>query len=177
MIYFTADQHFGHKNIITHCERPFENAFQMDKTIIENWNDIITKEDTVYILGDFSLHSKPEFVYENYIQKLKGNIVFVYEKYTHDKWLDKAYKSKELKINIATAIHMVNYENLKIFCTHCPLYTWPAEYYGSIHLHGHSHGNSGNKKNRYDVGVDVNNFKPLSVVEIINILKDRNEKL
>jgi calcineurin-like phosphoesterase family protein len=173
MIYFSADQHFGHTNIIKYCERPFENTFQMDKQIIENWNNIITKEDTVYVLGDFSLHSKPEFVYENYIQKLKGNIIFVYEKYTHDKWFDKVYKNNVIKINIATSIHLVNYEGIKIFCTHCPLYTWPAEYHGSIHLHGHSHGNSANKKNRHDVGVDVNNFKPVSIVEIMKILESK----
>jgi calcineurin-like phosphoesterase family protein len=51
MIYFTADLHLGHANIIRHCDRPFANAAEMDDALIANWNRRVRSSDSVYILG------------------------------------------------------------------------------------------------------------------------------
>jgi len=53
--FYIADTHFGHKNIIKYCNRPFEDALTMDATMIENWNKVVTPEDTVIHIGDFAL--------------------------------------------------------------------------------------------------------------------------
>lgn len=53
MIYFTADTHFFHSNIINLCDRPFKNVDEMNKVLIRNWNSYITELDEIYILGDF----------------------------------------------------------------------------------------------------------------------------
>ena len=53
MIYFTADPHFCHSNIINMCERPFANLEEMHSALIENWNALVSKMDEVNILGDF----------------------------------------------------------------------------------------------------------------------------
>lgn len=34
MIYYTADPHFGHRNILAHCNRPFSSVEEMDKALI-----------------------------------------------------------------------------------------------------------------------------------------------
>ena len=52
MLYFTADLHLGHANIIRHCGRPFASVEDMDRCLIDNWNRRVRPEDTVYILGD-----------------------------------------------------------------------------------------------------------------------------
>lgn len=52
MIYFTADTHFGHCNVIRFCDGPFASAEEMDEAMIQNWNERVTGNDTVYILGD-----------------------------------------------------------------------------------------------------------------------------
>ena len=60
MIYFISDTHFHHHNIINYCNRPFKDVNEMNKIIINNWNNIVTENDTVYHLGDFCLFSDEE---------------------------------------------------------------------------------------------------------------------
>ena len=52
--FFIADTHFGGENIRRYENRPFETAEEMDEKLIENWNRVVSEEDTVYVLGDFS---------------------------------------------------------------------------------------------------------------------------
>lgn len=54
MIYFTADTHFGHSNIIEATGRPFQTVERMNAALIANINDRVSTADTLYILGDFS---------------------------------------------------------------------------------------------------------------------------
>ena len=52
MIYFTSDMHLGHKAVIRMQNRPFENVEEMNRILIDNYNSVVHKDDTVYILGD-----------------------------------------------------------------------------------------------------------------------------
>ena len=62
MIYFTSDLHLGHHGIITMRNRPFANVEEMNRTLITNFNAIVNKNDTVYILGDLAHHMQVEDV-------------------------------------------------------------------------------------------------------------------
>lgn len=42
MIYFTADTHFGHVNVIKMSNRPFADINEMNKTLITNWNSFVS---------------------------------------------------------------------------------------------------------------------------------------
>ena len=48
----TSDIHLQHKNIIKYCSRPFQTVDEMDEQIITNWNEVVKKNDTVFIIGD-----------------------------------------------------------------------------------------------------------------------------
>jgi calcineurin-like phosphoesterase family protein len=151
MIYFSADQHFSHQNILKLCNRPFSSIEEMNETIINNWNVTVSKNDTIYILGDFAWRNPKPF-----IERLNGNKIFILG--GHDKKL-KGEKLLEVKIN-----------DIAFVLCHFPLYSWNKEYYGSIHIHGHIHNNPiAYKHNRINVGVDVWNFYPVSIEQIIQL--------
>ena len=52
MIFYTADLHLGHENVIAYSKRAFENCAEMLDVIIQNWNSVATDNDEVYIIGD-----------------------------------------------------------------------------------------------------------------------------
>lgn len=90
MKYFIiSDTHFGHKNIIKYCDRPFKNVEEMDKTLIENWNKTVSNQDTVLHLGDFALCSKERA--RQIMSQLNGKKILI--KGNHDNWSDEFYRS------------------------------------------------------------------------------------
>ena len=58
-IFYTADLHLGHANIIKYCNRPFKDVDQMNETLIRNWNSRVKPEDTVIHNGDFCFKNTP----------------------------------------------------------------------------------------------------------------------
>lgn len=164
MIYFTADPHFGHQNIIKYCNRPWKYWDEMDEALIENFNSVVTDKDVVYLLGDIAFH-KPV---QDYMGRLRGKEHHLIMG-NHDKMVHC--------MNMFHSISQVKALNIKgipnIWLSHYAHRTWPASHYGSIHLFGHSHGmlhiEPGAKC--IDVGVDAWNYKPVSLDEIIEYIK------
>ena len=67
-IWFTSDTHFGHKNIIQYCSRPWDNVEKMNEDIINNWNAIVKPNDIVFHLGDVSFRNKEKtYIYRKRI--------------------------------------------------------------------------------------------------------------
>lgn len=156
MYFFTADEHYGHKNVIKYEDRPFKNIEEMDKILIENNNEIVTDNDVVVHAGDFSFYNK-EKTYRDIITKLKGNHIFL--EGNHDRWL----KSKQLWQKRIGEYYIV--------VCHYAMRTWPRSHYGSIQLYGHSHGHLPPEGKQMDIGVDTNNFYPYHFSEIVKIIE------
>lgn len=70
-IFFTADLHFRHANVIDFESRPFASVEEMDQTLIQNWNDTVTPTDEVWVLGDYSLPSGRKKAL-GYLEQLNG---------------------------------------------------------------------------------------------------------
>lgn len=61
-IWFIGDTHFGHRNIIRYCARPYDSIESMESALIANWNNVVGKEDRVFMLGDFALCGKEKII-------------------------------------------------------------------------------------------------------------------
>lgn len=72
MIWFTADTHFGHKNILEYSARPFSTVEEMDEALISNWNNKVASDDEIYHLGDVALCSPSKL--NKILDRLNGKI-------------------------------------------------------------------------------------------------------
>ena len=171
MIYFTADHHFGHANVIKHCNRPFATAEEMDESLIQNWNATISQKDEVYILGDFTMRPASEAL--KYLTRLNGRKYFI--KGNHDRFLKgKGINLIEKEFEWIKDYHALNVDGKCFILFHYPILEWANYYRGSIHLYGHVHNSQtsakrleGLKGPAFNVGVDVNDYRPVSIKEII----------
>ena len=83
-IYITSDQHFFHDNIIKYCSRPFETHKDMNQIIIDNYNEIITPEDTVIHLGDLSANVRKHIpAFKDILNSLNGNKILLRGNHDH----------------------------------------------------------------------------------------------
>jgi calcineurin-like phosphoesterase family protein len=137
MILFTADHHFGHANIIKHCNRPFTSVEEMDAALLVNWNNAVKPADTVYILGDLFFRNAVST--SDYLQQMNGKKYLIIG--NHDKdWMKKTdlqryFESVERMMEISDGAH-------KITLCHYPLMTWNSIAKGAYMIHGHIHENT-----------------------------------
>lgn len=69
MIYYIADNHFGHEKVIGYCDRKFKDVVEMNDYMLECWNSTVRKDDDIYIIGDLAFRKD---TLEDYIMKLNG---------------------------------------------------------------------------------------------------------
>jgi calcineurin-like phosphoesterase family protein len=73
--YYTSDPHFGHANIIRFCDRPFPGVSAMNARLVQLWNETVTDEDTVWVLGDVALGALDESL--EHVGRLAGHKILV----------------------------------------------------------------------------------------------------
>lgn len=172
MIWFTADTHFGHANIIRYCDRPFETKQEHDETLIRNWNAVVSPKDHVYHMGDLGFGS-PEYLRRT-LAKLHGQIHLI--KGNHDRNVVEIME----RFVFIKDVHFLKtqYKNRKveIYLSHYAHRTWPKSHIESspsYHAYGHSHGKLPPYGRSMDVGVDAWNYQPISLEFFIEEI-DRN---
>lgn len=158
--FFTADEHYGHTNIIKYCARPFKTISEMDNMLIANHNSVVMSDDIVVHAGDFTMGKTYQEVIKRYINRLNGQHVFI--KGSHDRWLG---------FENAPYIWERTIEGQFIVVCHYAMRTWAKSHYNSWQLYGHSHGRLPPQGKQWDVGVDNNNFYPISFRQLAAIMK------
>jgi calcineurin-like phosphoesterase family protein len=173
MIYFTADLHFAHKNVINLCNRTFETVEDMDMALIRNWNGTVRPNDEIYILGDFTM--KPAEVAHARLSLLNGRKYFI--RGNHDRFLNN-YEEYAGDFIWVKDYYMFKYDGRKLVLFHYPIMEWDGFFRGAIHLYGHIHNSKVSAvyvKNiigpAFNVGVDVNDYKPVSIDKIFIMAK------
>lgn len=173
MIYFTSDLHFDHNNIIKHCNRPFNSVSHMNSALIQNWNSTVKNDDEVYILGDFTMQDANTA--HRFFSLLNGKKYLI--RGNHDKFIEDFEEHIDDVVWIKD-YYVLNYQKRKFVLFHYPILEWEGYGKDSIHLYGHIHNNVKSiektkllNKNSYNVGVDVNNYAPISIEDIIRKTK------
>lgn len=165
MIYFTADTHFGHKNIMNFCPktRPYKSVEDMDADLVYRWNSLVSDDDIVYFLGDFKFSN---VMYEKYLNGKKHLILGNHDRRNNVDGWESISSYKEIKLDG------------KLICLfHFPISAWNRQQYGALHLHGHTHGNNHDRPdvpcvpNRLDVGVDATGKIAISWEEVQEQIK------
>lgn len=188
-VFLTADDHFGHSNIIGFTNRPFRDSEQMDNALIDNWNEVIGAKDTVIHLGDLTLSGYRDA--QRYLARLNGNIKILTNPWHHDKyWLEGLDKhAKKLKSASGIEVELLppmvvleipelgnEHHPLAVTLCHYPLAVWDRKHYGAWHCHGHSHGEFKYDADDYaiDVGVDATNYYPIDLGGVLDYMYSRN---
>lgn len=190
--FFTSDWHIGHHNSIKFDKRPFRDLNHMHGVLVNNYNSVVSREDTVYFLGDVGTAFTADS--SSLIHKLEGTKVLVlgnHDKKSNRQWLNAGFK---VVLNMAA----ITVGKQLVTMTHCPLRgikreevagmrgavdgeNWHGESkhhnfslpdFGQFHLHGHIHSRKdkpGSKKilgRQMDVGVVANNYRPVSFSQV-----------
>lgn len=124
-IYLVSDTHFNHENIIKYCNRPFKDIYEMNDTIIKNWNSLIKENDIVYHLGDFGFGTKEEL--KTIFDKLNGKKYLIMG--NHDKRSGKKFYKELGFLEVYKEYQIGN-----ILLTH-----YPQEVLNLFNFYGHIH--------------------------------------
>lgn len=180
-LFFTSDTHLGHFNICKYCHRPFQSRSEMDQTLIANWNSVVPEDGIVVHCGDFMLpHENNIKEYMKYLNKLNGRVLLI--RGNHD--IIELLTSNEKLISVQDKA-VVEVEGIKIYAEHYPC----AAFNGDYHVYGHVHTlNDGKcygldaeameamKRVTYDVGVDQNNYTPVSFWKLCDVIREQMSK-
>lgn len=166
---YIADLHFGHNKVIQFDHRPFADCDEMDRILIQLWNNRVQPDDDVYVLGDFAYRNeKPE---EWYLEQLKGKKHLVIG--NHDQHLLNNSKALAYFETIDKMLHISD-NGSQICACHFPIAEWNGFYKGHYHIYGHIHNKTEetyqfmkNRKNALNAGCMLHNYTPVSLKELI----------
>lgn len=161
-IWFTADLHLCHENIIRFCNRPFPDTEAMNARMIAELQARVRPDDDLWILGDFAA-SKATIAQRAAVRAMfdaiPGRKHLVVG--NHDRsWI------RELPWNSVASMADIVVDGQRLFLCHYPMVTFPGARRGGLQLFGHVHQNWAGTRNSINVGVDLWDFRPISVSKI-----------
>lgn len=175
-IFFTSDLHFNHAAIMKFCNRPFASVEEMNEKLIENWNNVVGEKDIVFDLGDVCFKNKWDC-----LDQLNGKHYLIYG--NHDESLLR-YPEFKSKFQTVQAQQKLLIDGRCVYLNHYPFLCYAgtyrkesdAVYALSGHVHVTKFDNTGKDFERlqylfpyqYDVGVDFNDYRPISWEEVKN---------
>ena len=166
--YITSDLHFGHTNIMKFCpvtRARFNNDVEyMNEAMIKEWNEIVEPEDTVYILGDVAF--MPATKAAVLLKRMNGRKILI--EGNHDNKALKDINFQKAFAEVHKYLEIVH-NGTKVCMFHYPIAEWNQMHRGSVHFHGHLHGNP-NGLDGYralDVGMDATGWIVLEMDDAV----------
>jgi calcineurin-like phosphoesterase family protein len=195
-IYLCADHHLGHLKICEMTNRPFKSVEEMNETLIANHNAIVHPEDSVVFLGDVALgklsetlplvaqmnghktlilgnHDRPSRLYHHKSQEKREGWLLEYQNYFTNilestLWFQPVWDDPALVL-----LHHLPYRD-DSFVDHAYEGRYkefqPVNDGKTILIHGHVHGAWKQKGRQINVGVDVWDYKPVSLHQLSQLV-------
>ena len=163
MIWYTSDLHLWHKNIITYCNRPFRTADgqpdmrAMVETLLRLWNERVKPADHVRVVGDLTFGHFEQT--QNWLAHAHGTKTLVLG--NHDKRTKTWYRS----VGIEPVDELIDGDYYIVHKPPLPLTI--VEKGCKIALCGHVHEHWARRDNVINVGVDVRQFAPVTIEELL----------
>ena len=184
MNYFTSDLHFGSNDTITFDNRPFKNYKQFQNKIIKQWNKMMNKEDTLYVIGDFlDYHEDTKESWKvtlNLITKIKPKVILILGN-NEERVIKNIFNNNfeefrkyciSIGFNDVLETHQITIKDIPFHLVHKPKHKKD----NILNLFGHSHKALGlYKPYGFNIGCDLNNYKPYSEDDIM-VLVEKKEK-
>lgn len=169
MNFYISDVHFGHKNVIEFDQRPFQDVEEMDRIMIDKWNQKVKKDDHVYIIGDFIYKSEKAAVW--YLEQLNGYLHLILG--NHDRnWLIQP-GVRDYFEEIEKMQYIKDERNLIQMC-HYPIIEWNQYHRGSYLIYGHIHGKRDDtyefmktRERALNAAACINDYVPVTFHELV----------
>ena len=146
-IFVISDLHLSHKNMA--IKRGFKDEIEHDKFIIEKWNKVVSKKDTVWILGDITMEKATPYPL---LYKLNGYKKVVLGNH------DQPQHVPELLKYVNSVCGMIKFKGFIL--SHCPIHQSETDRF-YINIHGHVHENSLTDNRYINVSCEVVNYTPV----------------
>lgn len=157
-IFFTADLHLSHNNIIKYCGRPFADVRDMNVALVDNWNSVVPDNGITYVIGDFSFYHRQYFA-----SLLNGSKIFL--KGNHDG------KSGKILYSLICII-----DGIKVYMQHKPICVNGVDIILCGHIHNKWQSQLCGSILIVNVGVDVWDYKPVPLASLQSILANGGMK-
>lgn len=167
-IWLIGDTHFYHKNIITYCNRPFSNVYEMNEQLVYNWNSVVNENDIVYMVGDFALCGKDALITIG--QVLKGRKTLILG--NHDGASMKTYYDAGFEFISKQPIILEDF----YIVSHTPQFLQANSVYANIFAHVHNRPEYKDVSSRtFCVSAERINYTPIDF-ETIKVMMLRQEE-
>ena len=177
MLYFISDTHFNHDKDFIYKPRGFNSIEESNNTIISNWNNIVTDEDEVYVLGDFILGDDEDFI-RHTVLNLNGKINLVLGNHDTEKKV-RLYNLLGITTKHADMIK-IDKHNTFYLCHYLIIVTtFTGRKRKTKALFGHTHSKDKFYEDNpfmYNVTCDAHNCTPVSVDTIKQNILDKFEE-
>lgn len=163
MHWFTADPHYSHERIIGFCDRPFPDVATMNAHLLAECRARIQPDDDLWILGDVTAGRSSDAQrreVRGIFHSLPGRRHLIRGNHDEDWVCDLPWHSVAETADIVV-------DKRRLFLCHYPMLTWPGARHDGLQLFGHVHQNWVGSRNSINTGVDVWEFRPVTLSEIV----------
>ena len=163
-----SDLHLHHRNIMRHCDRPFESVEAMDSALLSAWEATVNPNDTIICGGDVALAGALDQVLLARLGAMPGRKVLVIG--NHD--IGPTGKPAETASDEASMTLVIPGEPT-LLVTHIPLWNVPA---GRVNVHGHVHNNEALRPGPFvNICVEHTGYRPLPLEAVRKLANRRLE--